>query len=125
VNLRPPKTGGPAPDGICSWGTPENYCAEPAAQHVFYSSDLDNQLLCDRHLAHVKKIYVFFAVHVYDDATCDGPNAIYLWQENVCVLPDAFDGIDVTFAEHQAIIRSSQEAVCSENRKRQFKPVTC
>lgn len=94
MNAPMPPLGGHAPPLQCNrllrWPDESSKCGRPATFHIVWTADLENGLACDEHMAEAKTKWCFFAVHLYR-MECSMPGAIYLHEENVCVVDE--DGL--------------------------------
>lgn len=71
-------------------GDDEEYCGKDATWHVIWTSDLENGLACDEHMDEIRRRWMFFAVHPYEP-TCSMPDAVYVYDENRCVIDEDED----------------------------------
>lgn len=84
-----PPTFGHAPPITCS----RIGCTFPATWHVMWEDSGRNGLCCDEHMSEARHRWTFVGFHPYR-MDCSMPGAVWVWDENVCVVDE--EGLGLT-----------------------------
>jgi hypothetical protein len=90
VSIQPPILGdlSPAPTGVCSRWMDGSPCGAAGVSHVIWDYGMRNGCLCAAHTAEVRQNWVYAGLHTYTDACASPDAAVWLPDEDRCVLPD-------------------------------------
>lgn len=98
-----PPLGGAAPPLQCNRAlegpldNPTRYCGKPGTWHIIWTADCENGIACDEHYAEAKSRWVFYAAHPYEPV-CSMPGAVFLVDENRCVVDEDLLGFHASEA---------------------------
>jgi hypothetical protein len=79
---------GPAPSGVCSRWMGDSPCGAAGTHHVVWDSDMTNGCVCPVHVEEIRANWVYVGLHPYAVACASPGVAVYLVDEDRCVLPE-------------------------------------
>ena len=87
-DIQPPilESLGPAPHGVCSRWMNGSPCGAAGTHHVIWDLEMHNGCVCPAHAAEARCEWVFIGLHPYTVACASPGVAVWLADEDRCVL---------------------------------------